>query len=218
LSLLSIVGPLFLGNSQMYMWCLKRLELRDSRTGQIWILFSVFIGLWDFVSDLTMLALISPLNPYGLFWISLGSILMSIAASGFLSSLSSISASWRVKFWIFVTSCGNLFKGDPVASNSLCFKWSPENTNHVAILAVEQVPQLFVQGLLVYLQGLQGFTTLDWVIWGQSAFFTVVNALKNIVLIHASWKNRIKLAATDPEHHVDFSNIAISGAGGIATL
>ncbi len=137
----------------VYMWCLRRLELRDGSTGRLWIIFSVFVGLWDFVSDLTMLALISPLNPYGLFWISIGAILVSAAASAFLSFLSDISASWRVKFAIFITSCGNLFKGRPPAlysSRRSESKWTPEFANHVAVLAVEQVLQLFVQCLLVY--------------------------------------------------------------------
>ena len=161
-----------------YKTCLKDrpgLNLGSDRSA----IFSIFIGLWDFTSDLTMLALIAPFDPYGLFWVSLSAICTSVAASGLLASFSKISSdlSWPVKFFVFVASCSHFLKSE----SPLLFGRSPEFWNPVVILVIEQIPQLIVQCLLLYLQGLQGFTWLDWAIWCQSAVFTLLNAAKNIL-------------------------------------
>ena len=102
-------------------------------------------------------------------------------------------------------------------SAQLCFDWSPEFFNHIAILMVEQAPQLVVQSLLLYLQGIQGFSSLDWAIWCQSAAFTVLNAFKNIEKVLLSNK-RTESAANSTDVQIDLSSLAISGAGGLVAV
>ena len=199
----------------IYKLLLEPLRLRsDSLTSKHWVMFYIFIGFWDFLSDITMLALIEPFNPYGLFWISLGAIAISAASSALLASISNISASWPVKVLVFISSCGNLFESE--GSTQLCFHWSPEFSNHIAILIIEQAPQLVVQCLLLYLQGIQGFTSLDWAIWCQSAAFTLVNAFKNIKQIFTS--SRTESMANSTEAQIEVSGLAISGAGGVVAF
>jgi hypothetical protein len=170
-----------------FRWCLKDIPLKDH--SKLWVIFTVFIGLWDFISDLTMLSLIEPLGPYGLFWVSWSAIILSVAVSGILASLSKIQASWPVKTLIFIASGSNLFQS---SSSELLVMLSPEFWNYVAILVIEQAPQLVVQGLLLYLQGLQGFSWLDWAIWCQSAFFTALNVIKNIVYLQLLTRQRLR--------------------------
>ena len=189
------------------------LQLRSvSQISERWTMFYIFIGFWDFVSDITMLALIEPFNPYGLFWVSLGALAISVAASVLLASISEISTSWPVKVIIFIASCGSLFEGE--GSTQLCFNWSPGFFNHIVMLIIEQAPQLVVQCLLLYLQGIQGFSSLDWAIWCQSAAFTLLNAFKNIEKVLLSNK-RTESAANSTEVQIDLSSLAISGAGGL---
>ncbi len=184
-----------------------------SQESKSWTMFNIFIGIWDFVSDVTMLALIEPFNPYGLFWISLGAIALSLIASVLLASISNINASWPVRIVIFIASCGNLIDS-PEGSAQLCFNWSPEVWNHIAILVVEQAPQLVVQCLLLYLQGIQGFSSLDWAIWCQSATFTLVNAVKNIKLVFVS-RQLTQSAAASIDTQMEASSLAMAGAGGL---
>ncbi len=196
-------------------------------TSKRWTMFHIFVGLWDFVSDITMLALIEPFNPYGLFWISLGAIAISVAVSVLLASMSniklssssslSIRAAWPVRVLIFISSCGNLFENE--GSPQLCINWSPEFLNHIAILVVEQAPQLAVQCLLLYLQGIQGFSALDWAIWCQSAAFTLLNAFKNIKQVcHAKCSPKIESLANIADTQMEVSSIAAAGAGALVAF
>ena len=43
------------------------------------------------------------------------------------------------------------------------------------LLCVENLPQLAVQAILLYLQGSQGFTGWDWAILVQALLFTLLN-------------------------------------------
>ena len=212
----------------IYKLFLNHLQLQVTyQTSITWTMFYIFIGLWDFVSDITMLALIEPFNPYGLFWISLGAIAISVAASVLLASMSniklrsnsspSIRAAWPVRVVIFISACGNMFENE--GSAQLCFDWSPEFFNHIAILMVEQTPQLVVQGLLLYLQGIQGFTPLDWAIWCQSAAFTLLNAFKNIKLIWiAKCTPKLESLANSTDTQMEVSSLAAAGAGAFVAV
>jgi hypothetical protein len=183
-----------------------------SRLGS-WTMFYIFLGFWDFVSDVTMLALIEPFNPYGLFWASFGAIILSSVVSIRLASISNTTnAAWPVRVAIFIASCGNLLDETPV--QRLCFNWSPGLCNHIAILVLEQAPQLVVQCLLLYLQGIQGFSSLDLAIWCQSAFFTLVNAVKNIKQVILRLSPKTQAAADSTEAQMDVASTAAAGAGG----
>ena len=113
-----------------------------------WAVFSLFvIGVYDFVSDFTTLALIPMKNPFFLFHVSLASLGCSVAASLVLSFCSSIDLSWPTRAFIFITGTAGDFGKD----------W-PEKWNSRVLLCVENLPQLAVQAILLYLQGSQGFT------------------------------------------------------------
>jgi hypothetical protein len=202
----------------VYNWFLESLRL--SQTSKKWAMFYVFLGFWDFVSDVTMLALIEPYNPYGLFWVSLGAISLSIVASVLLAYFSKITdASWPVRVIIFIASCGNLFDEPPSGSIQLCLSWSPGMWNHITILVVEQAPQLGVQCLLLYLQGIQGFSSLDWAIWCQSATFTLVNALKNVQQIFLARKTtKAEAGANGVDLNMEFIGQATTVAGACGCL
>ena len=211
----------------IYKLFLEHLQLKSIyQTSKGWNMFYIFIGFWDFVSDITMLALIEPFNPYGLFWISLGSIAISFAASVLLASMSNIKmrssatgirASWPVRIIIFIASCGNLFENE--GSSQLCFNWPPEFSNHIAILMIEQTPQLGVQCLLLHLQGIQGFSPLDWAIWCQSAAFTLLNAFKNIKQVFLSNRSpRMESLASSTDTQMEVSSLAVAGAGGLVVF
>jgi hypothetical protein len=204
----------------IYKLHLKTLQPRVANRGVI--LLSLFIGLWDFVSDLTMLCLIEPFNPYFLFWISLGALVMSLTTSILLASFSRIKtlsdtrASWVARIILFVASCGNLFDSDAGESEALCLNFSPELLNHMSILVIEQAVQLVIQVLLIYLQGIQGFSALDWAIWGQSAFFTSLNAIKNARHIFSSCSNKYRKTETmadAAETQLDATNVILPVAG-----
>ena len=211
----ALVGILTLMIYKLFLESLL-LQLRSvSQISERWTMFYIFIGFWDFVSDITMLALIEPFNPYGLFWVSLGALAISVAASVLLASISEISTSWPVKVIIFIASCGSLFESE--GSTQLCFNWSPGFFNHIVMLIIEQAPQLVVQCLLLYLQGIQGFSSLDWAIWCQSAAFTLLNAFKNIEKVLLSNK-RTESAADSTDVQIELSSLAISGAGGLVTV
>ena len=202
----------------VYKLVLEDLPYRSTPpASKVWVMFSIFIGIWDFVSDATMLALIEPYNPYGLFWISVSAIAVSGVASAFLAFYSRIKALLPVKVFVFVASCGNLFEIDPGAERSpMCFATdcSPELWNHIVILTIEQAPQLVVQCLLLYLQGIQGFSALDWAIWCQSATFTLLNAVKNIRQVLLARQSSItEPAATIADTQMEASSLGIAGAG-----
>ena len=127
--------------------------------------FSLFvIGVYDVVSDFTTLALIPMKNPFFLFHVSLASLGCSVAASLVLSFCSSIDLSWPARAFIFITGTAGDFGKD----------W-PEKWNSRVLLCVENLPQLVVQAILLYLQGSQGFTGWDWAILVQALLFTLLN-------------------------------------------
>jgi hypothetical protein len=204
----------------IYKMHLETLQPRTTNRGVI--LLSLFIGLWDFVSDLTMLCLIEPFNPYFLFWISLGALVISLATSILLASFSRIKtqsdarASWVARVVLFIASCGNLFDSDAGESAALCLTFPPELLNHMSILVIEQAVQIVIQVLLIYLQGIQGFSALDWAIWGQSAFFTSLNAIKNARHIFSSCSNkhrRTESVADAAETQLDATNVILPVTG-----
>ena len=138
---------------------------------------SLFIGVWDVVSDCTTLSLIKPNNPMMIFWLSLASIMCSFTISLLLAAKSNINLPWKIKAFIFAAS----------SAHELGQDW-PEKWNHITILCLEECPQLVVQAIAIYQQGLQGFGALDWAIWAQTIFFTICNLVKNILRIY---KNKI---------------------------
>ena len=135
-----------------------------------WAVFSLFvIGIYDVVSDFTTLALIPMKNPFFLFHVSLASLGCSVAASLVLSFCSSIDLSWPTRAFIFITGTAGDFGKD----------W-PEKWNSRVLLCVENLPQLAVQAILLYLQGSQGFTGWDWAILVQALLFTLLNIVIRI--------------------------------------
>jgi hypothetical protein len=145
-----------------------------------WAVFSLFvIGIYDVVSDFTTLSLIPIKNPFFLFHVSLTSLGCSVAASLFLSFYSSINLrtgqnthinlSWLTRAFIFITGTAGDFGED----------W-PEKWNSRVLLCVENLPQLVVQAILLYLQGSQGFTGWDWAILVQALVFTLLNIVIRI--------------------------------------
>ena len=135
-----------------------------------WAVFSLFvIGIYDVVSDFTTLALIPMKNPFFLFHVSLASLLCSVAASLLLSFYSSIKLSWPTRAFIFITGTAGDFGED----------W-PEKWNSRVLLCVENLPQLVVEAILLYLQGSQGFTGWDWAILVQALVFTLLNIVIRI--------------------------------------
>jgi hypothetical protein len=135
-----------------------------------WAVFSLFvIGVYDVVSDLTTLALIPMKNPFFLFHVSLASLGCSVAASLVLSFYSSIKLSWPTRAFIFITGTAGDFGKD-----------RPEKWNSRVLLCVENLPQLAVQAILLYLQGSQGFTGWDWAILVQALLFTLLNIVIRI--------------------------------------
>ena len=144
-----------------------------------WAVFSLFvIGVYDVVSDFTTLALIPMKNPFFLFHVSLASLGCSIAASLVLSFYSSIKLSWPTRFFIFISGTVEDFGQD----------WSDKRNSRI-VFCVENIPQLAVQSLLLYLhsaparrwlprrtdKGSQGFTGWDWAILVQTLFFTLTS-------------------------------------------
>jgi len=135
-----------------------------------WAVFSLFvIGIYDVVSDFTTLALIPMKNPFFLFHVSLASLGCSVAASLVLSFYSSINLSWPTRAFIFITGTAGDFGKD----------W-PEKWNSRVLLCVENLPQLAVQAILLYLQRSQGFTGWDWAILVQTLLFTLLNIVIRI--------------------------------------
>ena len=131
-----------------------------------WTVFSLVIGVNDVVSDFTTLSLIPIKNPFFLFWVSLTSLGCSVTASLVLSFCSSIKVqsvklSWQTRTFIFITG-------------------EPEKWNSRVLLCVENLPQLVVQAILLYLQGSQGFTGWDWAILVQALVFTLLNIVIRI--------------------------------------
>ena len=131
-----------------------------------WTVFSLVIGVNDVVSDFTTLSLIPIKNPFFLFWVSLTSLGCSVTASLVLSFCSSIKVqsvklSWQTRTFIFITG-------------------EPEKWNSRVLLCVENLPQLVVEAILLYLQGSQGFTGWDWAILVQALVFTLLNIVIRI--------------------------------------
>ena len=127
------------------------------------------IGVNDVLSDFTTLALIPTQNPFFLFHVSLASLGCSVAASLVLSFCSSIDLSWPTRAFIFITGTAGDFGKD----------W-PEKWNSRVLLCVENLPQLAVQAILLYLQRSQGFTGWDWAILVQALLFTLLNIVIRI--------------------------------------
>jgi hypothetical protein len=144
------------------------------------VLLSLSIGIWDFISDCTTLSMITPSNPMMIFWVSLASILCSFAASVLLASKSVITMCWCGKIFIFTASSAGEFGNG----------W-PERYNSLVVLLLEACPQLLVQGIAIYQQGLQGFSDLDWAIWSQTIIFSFCNFVKNVFGIVRSNSERV---------------------------
>ncbi len=174
---------------------------RESDENWKWTLFSVVVGVHDFVSDLTTLSLIPIQNPFYLFWVSVGSILCSTITSLVLSSSSSIKLSWSARAFIFISGTAEDFGHE-----------RPEKWNSRTLLCVESLPQILVQSILVYLQGSQGFTGWDWAIWMQSVAFTLAGVYKHLRKV---WKNGCGQTTDQPStrDNVQMSDILVTGVG-----
>jgi hypothetical protein len=107
-----------------------------------WTVFSLVIGVNDVVSDFTTLSLIPTKNTFFLFWVSLASLLCSVAASIVLSFYSRISLPWTTRACILISGTAEDFRQD----------WQ-EKWNSRVLLCVKNLPQLAVQAMLLYLQG-----------------------------------------------------------------
>jgi hypothetical protein len=129
-----------------------------------WTVFSFGIGVNDVVSDFTTLSLIPIKNPFFLFWVSLTSLLCSVTACLVFSCYSTIKLSWSTRAFVFISGSAETFGQD----------W-PEKWNSRVLLCFENLPQLVVQAILLYLQGSQGFTEWDWAIWFQTLVFSLLN-------------------------------------------
>ena len=129
-----------------------------------WTVFSLVIGVNDVVSDFTTLSLIPINNPFFLFWVSLTSLGCSVTASLVLSFKSSINLPWTTRAFVFLSGTAEDFGQD-----------RPEKWNSRVLLCVENLPQLAVQSILLYLQGAQGFSGWDWAIWVQTLVFSLLN-------------------------------------------
>ena len=162
-----------------------------------WTFFSLFvIGVNDVVSDFTTLALIPTQNPFFLFHVSLASLGCSVTASLVLSFCSSIKVqsvklSWQTRTFIFITG-------------------EPEKWNSRVLLCVENLPQLVVEAILLYLQGSQGFT--GWI--GQFWFRPWSSPILNIVIrIRELGKDlRGKREVTDQAIGVDSASLQMATA------
>ena len=104
-----------------------------------------------------------------MFQLSMTSLGCSVTASLVLSFYSRIKLPWPTRFFIFISGTAEEFDKD----------W-PEKRNSRIILCVENIPQLVVQAILVYLQGSQGFTGWDWAILVQALVFTLLNIVIRI--------------------------------------
>ncbi len=129
-----------------------------------WTVFSLVIGVNDVVSDFTTLYLIPIKNPFFLFGVSLTSLGCSVTASLVLSFKSSINLPWTTRAFVFLSGTAEDFGQD-----------RPEKWNSRVLLCVENLPQLAVQSILLYLQGAQGFSGWDWAIWVQTLVFSLLN-------------------------------------------
>jgi len=146
-----------------------------------WTVFCFGIGVNDVVSDFTTLSLIPIKNPFFLFWVSLASLLTSVTASLVLSCYSTITHTHTHQHYTHTHTHTNQL---PRSTRAFMFlagsagdfgqDW-PEKWNSRVLLCVENLPQLVVQAILLYLQGSQGFTGWDWAIWLQTLVFSLLN-------------------------------------------
>jgi hypothetical protein len=81
-----------------------------------------------------------------------------------LSFCSRINLPWTTRVFILFSGTAKVFVQD----------W-PEKWNSRVLLCAENLPQLAVQAILLYLQGAQGFTGWDWAIWVQTLVFSLLN-------------------------------------------
>ena len=132
-----------------------------------WWNFCIFaLGVHDVVSDFTTLSLIPIKNPFFLFWVSLVILLCSVVTCLWLSFYSKIDLIWPLRVLVFMSSSAADYG-----------QGLPEKWNSRVMLCVENVPQLVVQSILLYLQGSVGFSGWDWVILGQSLLFSIMSCL-----------------------------------------
>jgi hypothetical protein len=143
-----------------------------------WTVFEVVNGINDVVSDFTTLYIIPYRNPFYLFQVSLASLGCSVTLSLVMSLYSRIKLSWPIRFFIFISGTSEDFGQN----------W-PDKRNSRILLCVQNIPQLAVQSILLYLhsaparrwlprraeKGSQGFTGWDWAILVQTLFFTLTS-------------------------------------------
>jgi len=151
-----------------------------------WTVFSLVIGVNDVVSDFTTLSLIPTNNPFFLFWVSLASLMCSVTDSLALSFYSRINLPWTTRAFIFLSGTAEDFGQD----------W-PEKWNSRVLLCVENLPQLAVQAILLYLQGSQGFTGWDWGIVVQSLVFTSLHIVIRLRKLGKDLRGRREIEMID---------------------
>jgi len=151
-----------------------------------WTVFSLVIGVNDVVSDFTTLSLIPTNNPFFLFWVSLASLMCSVTASLVLSFYSRINLPWTTRAFIFLSGTAQDFGQD----------W-PEKWNSIVLLCIENLPQLAVQAILLYLQGSQGFTGWDWGIVVQSLVFTSLHIVIRLRKLGKDLRGRREIEMMD---------------------
>ena len=143
-------------------------KLRSAVQGQDWkwILCIFVVGVNDVISDFSTLSLIPIKNPFFLFWVSLTSLLCSFVFCLVTSFCSQIDLTWPLRVLVFLSGSAADY------GQGLVELW-----NSGVLFCVENVPQLVVQSILLYLQGSVGFDGWDWAILVQSLLFSILNLI-----------------------------------------
>ncbi len=145
-------------------------KLRSAVQGQDskWILGIFVVGVNDVISDFSTLSLIPIKNPFFLFWVSLTSLLCSFVFCLGASFYSQIDLTWPLRALVFLSGSA----ADYDQNQGLLESW-----NSGVLFCVENVPQLVVLSILLYLQGSVGFDGWDWAILVQSLLFSIMSLI-----------------------------------------
>jgi len=146
-------------------------KLRSAVQGQDWkwSLGIFVVGVNDVISDFSTLSLIPIKNPFFLFWVSLTSLLCSFVFCLGASFYSQIDLTWPLRALVFLS--GSAAEYNKYGQGLL------ESWNSGVLFCVENVPQLVVQSILLYLQGSVGFDGWDWAILVQSLLFSIMSLI-----------------------------------------
>ena len=141
-----------------------------------WSAVKISTGMLDFTSDLVFISLLDPQEPVR-FGIALSSCVLSTGLSY------CVARSYNENFFLLLTSSLDAKRGhDETAAQ----------VNRLIVLFVEDIPFLGLEiSLVVQGKKLRG---LDWVIWGQSFAFTLINMIRNA---WSWWKARQRMSSVE---------------------